>query len=416
MLHSFSHYFLFAAPAVMVAEGEAVWPEVVWEDVVVETVESEREAAMYFIEQLQPRVKGRIIWQEWTFGDVSKQEAPRRGLKIRLSLEASGRARLYFYKEENATLFVSWPEKEHQAYTAAMMQALRQFARNGMLQPVSRERLEEVLDHHVAYRTLDWSDVQIVCSPQNLAYAQAWGDALKPYIEGRLAVRPQSQERQAGVTLRLITLEGPTQARLRYHGDSSVILQVSEDGDVWQNMQSAFVEFGRILRPFMQGGKIRSVKDGDLWDALRYGFYRDWVTWRRIVVCSVSPDEAQPYIDALRPLTSGSVCWRQSVKGDLQDTAGLGDDYLCVYLDCFHQEGASIRVQEGVLPAIRINREPTPWRRQENETDAQFRARWAESEKTMFDAFMRAVEGLTVDGQLQPVSVTKLKAAMETAL
>jgi len=100
---------LFAAPVVMVAEGGEVYPDVVWDEVVVETVESEREEAMYFIEQLRPMVPGRIVWQEMTFGDLSEPEAARRYLKIRLSLKAQGRARLYFYEEKNATLNISWP-------------------------------------------------------------------------------------------------------------------------------------------------------------------------------------------------------------------------------------------------------------------------------------------------------------------
>lgn len=406
---------LFAALVVMVAEGgEEVYPDVVWDEVVVETVESEREEAMHFIEQLRPMVPGRIVWQEMTFGDLSEPEAARRYLKIRLSLEAQGRARLYFYEEKNATLNISWPEEAHKAYTVAAMQVLQQFTQNGVLQPVSRKRLEDALTHHVAYRTLDWRDVQIVCSPHNLPYAQAWGDALQPHIDGRLSVHPQSQETRAGVTLRLITVEGPTQARLRYHGDSSVILQVTETGDMQQNMQLAFAEFIRIVQPFMQGGKLLSVKDGDLFDALRHGFYSDVVTWRNIVVCSVSRESAQRYIEALRPIVSGSVCWRQSVKGELLDTAGLGNDYLCIYLDSDYGGGKYICVQEGVLPAIRIGAEPTPRSRQEGESHARYMARWDAARQEMFEVFVRSVQALVVGGKLKPVSVKELKAAVET--
>ncbi len=406
---------LLAVPVVMAAEAADGYADVEWEEVVVETAESEREAAMYFIEQLQLIVPGRIYWQERRFGDLGKEEAACHSLKIRLGLESGGRARLYFYEQENATLKINWPKNEHKGYTVAMMQALRQFSQNGVLQPVGRGRLEAALKQEVAYRTLDWRDVQIVCSPHNLPYAQAWGESLLPYLDGRLTVHPQTQEVRAGVTLRLITAEGPTQARLRYLGDSSVILQVTDSGDMQQNMQMAFAEFIRILRPFMQGGKLNSVKDGDLRDALRSGFYSDVVTWRNVVVCAVSPEEAKPYVEALRPLVSGFVCWRQSVKGMLTDRSGLGNDYLCIYLDSGYGGGKYIRVQEGVLPVIRISAEPFPRHQEEGENFVQYSARWDAARQEMLEVFVRSIQPLVLGGKLQPVSVKELKAAVDAS-
>lgn len=118
-------------------------------------------------------------------------------------------------------------------------------------------------------------------------------------------------------------------------------------------------------------------------------------------------------MDALRPLTSGAIRWKGSCKGDLVDTAGLGDDYLCIYLDYVHNGGAYIKVQEGLLPAIRINRNPTPQKQQPHETEEQYRARWAAVSQEIFDAFFRALQKLTVDGKLKPVSVQELKTVVE---
>ena len=97
----------------------------------------------------------------------------------------------------------------------------------------------------------------------------------------------------------------------------------------------------------------------------------------------------------------------------MADTTGLGDDYFCIYVDYVHNGGAYIRVQDGILPAIRINRFPTPQHQQPNETEAQYRARWVAVQQEMFDALFQSLQKFIVDGKLKPVSVQELKAAVE---
>lgn len=404
---------LFITSFVAVAAPQPEKQDITWENVVVISTDSHRDEALHLISRLRPMVPGNIVWQEETFGNESETESSPHHLRIDMSLFTQSRPTLYFYSKDRTTLHVEWPQRENKIHTEAFVRALQSFTQDGILQPVSTERLESALEHHVAYRTMDWSDVQIVCSPQNLEYAKAWGKVLAPYVEGKLSVRPQSQEVKAGVTLRLITLEGPTHARLRYFRDNSIVLQVSDSGDIAQNMQRAFAEFLHMLHPYIKNGKIISMKDGDLVDSLRQGFHQEHVSWHNIVVCSITEDEARPYMDALRPLTSGAIRWKGSCKGDLVDTAGLGDDYLCIYLDYVHNGGAYIKVQEGLLPAIRINRNPTPQKQQPHETEEQYRARWAAVSQEIFDAFFRALQKLTVDGKLKPVSVQELKTVVE---
>ena len=407
----FSLLLLSAIAAV--AAPEPVKQDIAWQDVVVISTDSEREEAMHFISRLRPMIPGKISWQEETFGNVSERETSPHDLHIDMSLYSPSRPNVYMYSSDRTTLHAEWPRSENKVHTEAFMQALQPFTRDGVLQPVSPEQLEAALTHHVVYRTMDWSDVQIVCSPQNLEYAHAWGETLAPYVDGQLSVRPQSQEVKAGVTLRLITLEGPTHARLRYFRDNSIVLQVSDKGDIPQNMQRSFSEFLRIMQPFIKNGKIISMKDGDLADALRKGVHQNQVSWNNIVVCSITEDGARPYMDALRPLTSGAIRWRPSCKGDLADTKGLGDDYLCIYLDYVHNGGAYIKVQEGLLPAIRINSNPTPQKQQPHETEEQYRARCAAVSQEIFDAFFQSLKKLTVDGKLKPVSVQELKETVE---
>lgn len=404
---------LFFTPIVAVAAPQSGKQDITWENVVVVSTDSQRDEAQHLIALLRPMVPGNIVWQEETFGNVSEPEALPRHFYIDMSLYTQNRPQVYIYSQDRTTLHVEWPQQENKEHTEAFMQALQSFTRDGILQPVSPERLEVALQHHVVYRTLDWSDVQIVCSPQNWEYAEALGKTLAPYVDGKLRVRPQSQEVKAGVTLRLITLEGPTHARLRYFGDNSIILQVSDSGDIAQNMQQAFAEFLRLLQPYIKNGKIISMKDGDLWDSLRNGFHQNQVFWHNIVVCAITEEMARPYMEALRPLTSGTIRWRASRKGDLADATGLGDDYFCIYLDYVHNGGAYIRVQEGILPAIRINRNPTPQSRQTDETESQYRARWDAIEQEMFEALFQSLQKLAVDGKLKPVSVRELKATVE---
>lgn len=405
--------FLLFSPIVAVAAPEPSSQDITWENVVVISTDNHREEALHLISVLRPMVPGNIVWQKETFGKVSEREAPPHDLHIDMSLFTHSRPNVYFYSKARTTLHVEWPQRENKVHTEAFIKALQSFTRDGILQPVSPEKLEAALKHHVVYRTMDWSDVQIVCSPQNLEYAQAWGETLAPYVDGQLSVRPQSQEVKAGVTLRLITLEGPTHARLRYFRDNSIILQVSDSGDIAQNMQRAYAEFLRILQPYIKNGKIVSMKDRDLWDSLRNGFHQTQVSWNNIVVCALTEEIARPYMDALRPLTSGTIRWRPSCKGDLADTKGLGDDYFCIYLDYMHNGGAYIRVQEGLLPAIRINRAPTPQHQLPDETEQQYRARWVAVQQEMFDALFQSLQKFTVDGKLKPVSVQELKAAVE---
>lgn len=404
---------LFITSFVAVAAPQPEKQDITWENVVVISTDSHRDEALHFISRLRPMVPGNIVWQEQTFGNVSEPGALPRHFYIDMSLYTQNRPRVYIYSQDRTTLHVEWTQQEHKVHTEAFIQALQSFTRDGILQPVSPECLEAALKHHVAYRTMDWSDVQIVCSPQNLEYAEALGKTLAPYVNGKLRIRPQAQEVKAGVTLRLITLEGPTHARLRYFGDNSIILQVSNSGDIAQNMQRAFAEFLRILQPYMKNGKLISMKDGDLWDSLRNGFHQNQVSWHNIVVCSITEEIARPYMEALRPLTSGTIRWRASLKGDLADTTGLGDDYFCIYLDYVHNGGAYIRVQEGILPAIRINRFPTPQHQQPHETEAQYIARWNAAQQEMFEALFQSLQKLTVDGKLKPISVRELKTVVE---
>ena len=404
---------LFITSFVAVAAPQPEKQDITWENVVVISTDSHRDEALHLISRLRPMVPGNIVWQEETFGNESETESSPHHLRIDMSLFTQSRPTLYFYSKDRTTLHVEWPQRENKIHTEAFVRALQSFTQDGILQPVSTERLESALEHHVAYRTMDWSDVQIVCSPQNLEYAKALGKVLAPYVEGKLSVRPQSQEVKAGVTLRLITLEGPTHARLRYFRDNSIVLQVSDSGDIAQNMQQAFAEFLRLLQPYIKNGKIISMKDGDLWDSLRNGFHQNQVFWHNIVVCSITEEMARPYMEALRPLTSGTIRWRASRKGDLADATGLGDDYFCIYLDYVHNGGAYIRVQEGILPAIRINRNPTPQSRQTDETESQYRARWDAIEQEMFEALFQSLQKLAVDGKLKPVSVRELKATVE---
>ena len=405
--------FLLFSPIVAVAAPEPSSQDITWENVVVISTDNHREEALHLISVLRPIVPGNIVWQKETFGKVSEHEASPHHFYIDMSLFTQSRPNVYFYSKARTTLHVEWPQRENKVHTEAFIKALQSFTRDGVLQPVSPEQLEAALKHHVVYRTMDWSDVQIVCSPQNLEYAKALGKVLAPYVDGKLSVRPQSQEVKAGVTLRLITLEGPTHARLRYFRDNSIVLQVSDKGDVAQNMQRAFAEFLRILQPYIKNGKIVSMKDGDLWDSLLNGFHQTQVSWHNIVVCALTEEIARPYMDALRPLTSGAIRWKGSCKGDLVDTAGLGDDYLCIYLDYVHNGGAYIKVQEGLLPAIRINCNPTPQKQQPHETEEQYRARWVAVQQEMFDALFQSLQKFIVDGKLKPVSVQELKAAVE---
>lgn len=403
------YYYLFTTPIAMTAAAaETVSPEVQWNDVAVVSDASEREAAMQLIEAIRPLVPGKIAWEE-AYTNTTR----RRSLRIHLNLQSVSIPELYFYSDESATLYIRWSQGKHRAHTAAFAKTLQSFTKNGVLQPVSREQLEDALKHHVVYLDLDWSDVQIVCSPQNLPYAQAWANSLRPHIEGKLCVRPQSQETQAGITLRLITLEGPTQARLRWAQDNSIVLQVTDSGDVPQNMQQAFAEFLRILQPFMKNGKIGTMKDGDLAKALRAGFHQEVVTWDNIVICSLSEDEARPWMDALRPLTNGKIRWRKTIKGELTDASGLGNDYLCIVLTNMHNCGAYIRLKEGILPTIRINREPTPRNRMKNETEEQYRERWSATSREMHEKLLRLLQQFQVNGKLQPTTVKELQSAIK---
>lgn len=405
------YYCIFSAPIVMVAAAaeETVSPEVQWNDIVVVSDKSEREAAMQLIEAIRPLVPGKIVWEDMSYTDTTRSH----NLRIHFNLFSVSTPELYFYSNEPATLYIRWSEGKHAAHTAAFVAALQSFTKNGVLQPVSRKQLEDELRHHVVYLDLDWSDVQIVCSPHNLPYAQAWANTLRPHIDGKLCVRPQTQETQAGMTLRLITLEGPTQARLRWGRDNSVVLQVTDSGDLQQNMQQAFAEFLRILQPFMKNGKIVTMKDGDLAYALRAGFHQEVVTWDNIVIGALDEDNARPWMDALRPLTNGKIRWRKTIKEDLTDTTGLGNDYLCIMLDHMHNCGAYIHLQEGVLPTIRINCEPTPRCRMENETEEQYRERWVATSREMQEKFMRLLQQFMVNGRLQPTTVRELKNAIK---
>jgi hypothetical protein len=183
-------------------------------------------------------------------------------------------------------------------------------------------------------------------------------------------------------------------------------LEVTQGGDVNQNVQLAIDKFFKALQPFMVQGKLAPVKDGVLWDALNAAFWQDTVKWHNIVICTIKEESAQPYIDALRPLTDGKIRWRKSVKGHLASTAGLGNDYLCIYDRTAYDEDSYIRVSEGVLPAIYISMGHTrSGERQKNDTPQQYEARQ--------EAFFNALRSLAVDGKLQPMSVKELKERIE---
>ncbi len=405
------YYYLFATPIVMAATAaEPASPAVQWDDVVVDSDESDYEAAMQFIEAIRPMVPSKIAWEKAYTTNTPRRQT----LSIHFNLHSVSSPELYFYSGEAATLYVRWSQDKHREHTAAFAKALQSFTKNGVLQPVNREQLEDALKRHVVYLDLDWSDVQIVSSPQNLPYAQAWANTLRPHISGKICARPQSQETQAGITLRLITLEGPTQARLRWGRDNSVVLQVTDSGDIQQNMQQAFAEFLRILQPFMKNGKIGTMKDGDLFFALRAGFHQEVVTWNNIVIGAITEGAAKPWMDALRPLTNGKIRWSQTIKENLTDTTGLGNDYLCIMLDHTHNGGAYIRLQEGVLPTIRINSEPTPRARMKNETEEQYRERWRATSREMQEKFLRLLQQFQANGKLQPTTVKELQSAIET--
>lgn len=118
-------------------------------------------------------------------------------------------------------------------------------------------------------------------------------------------------------------------------------------------------------------------------------------------------------MDALRPLTNGQIRWRKEIKGKLTDASGLGNDYLCIVLTNMHNCGAYIRLKEGILPTIRINREPTPRNRMKNETEEQYRERWSATSREMQEKFLRLLQQFQVNGKLQPTTVKELQSAIK---
>lgn len=410
MMKTIFHKIL-ATTALCLAAGaeQSDFPAVVWEDVTVVSAHSDCEAAMHFITQLRPMVPGKIFWKEHTY-NTSSTEPPRRNLHINLCLYGdSWRPRFNIHPHNNATLYVEWSKDNHREATAAFMQALKPFCKDGKLCPVERETLEDALRYHVAYRTLNWNKLQIVCSAQCNSLARDLKKALQPYIDGEIRVVTKASQEPDSVCIRLTTYEGPTRAALDYLGDNSVKLLVSHTGNRHENMQQACEGFVAALRPLMNNGKLTTVKDGVLWDSLRSAFHTDTVRWHNIVVCSISEKEATSLIDALRQMTDGHICWRKMGKRILLSAAGLGNDYLCIYLSPY-DETPSIGVSPGVLPSINLSYGlPHPRRQKDDETAAQYEARWDAMKQAAIEHFIHKLRSLTVNGKLPDISVQQLQ-------
>ncbi len=400
---------LFAAPMVWAAEPEPQHPAVIWDDLVVVSSDSDREEAMYFISQLRPLMPGKIYWQEKKFYGVNPEDAPRKNLHIDLAVyDSCERPRFYMLSQENATLDVTWNTKEHRNNTAAFVQVLQQFAVDGKMQPVERETLENALKYHMTYQTMEWDKLQIVCKQKYMREAELLRDKLQPHVSSDIRMASNAKQVGNGTCLHLEFVEGPSRAGVLYNHAMQpyICLEVTHAGDVNRNTQLAIDEFFKALQPFMVQGKLAPVKDSVLWDALNAAFRQDTVKWHNIVICTIEEESAQPYIDALRPLTDGKIRWRKSVKGHLVSTAGLGNDYLCIYDRTPYDEDCHISVSEGVLPAIYISMGHTRrGERRKNDTPQQYKARQ--------EAFFKALRSLAVDGKLHPISVKELKERIE---
>lgn len=401
---------ILATTAICLAAGAPrSFPPVTWEDVTVVSADSDREEAMHFITQLRPMVPGRIFWQERTY-NTSPAEPPRKNLHIELTLyDDSWRPRFNMYPDDNATLHAEWSEGTHQAATAAFMQALQPFCKDGKLCPVERDVLEDSLRYHVAYRTLNWGRLQIVSSAQHQSLALELKNALQPHIEGEIRVVTKASTEPDAVCIRLSSYEGPTRAVLDYLGDDSVKLSVSHTGNLQENMRQACKGLLAALCPHMNNGKLTTVKDGVLWETLRGAFHTDSVRWHNIVVCSLCEDEATPLMEALRPMTDGCIRWRKIGKRILLSTAGLGNDYLCIYLSPY-EETPAINVSPGVLPSIYLSYgRLRPCSRKEDETPEQYEARRDAVRQAVIERFIHSLRSLTVNGKLPDISVRQLQ-------
>ena len=417
MLKDLPISLLFVAPMVWAAEPAPQYPAVTWDDVVVVSADSDREEAMYFISQLRPLMPGKIYWQEKKFYGVNPEDAPRKNLHIDLAVyDSCDRPRFYMLSQENATLDVTWNTKEHRNNTAAFVQVLQQFAVDGKLQPVERETLEKALEYHISYQTIEWDNLQIVYEQKYMRESELLRDKLQPHVSSDVRMKSIAKKADNGTRLHLKFVEGPSRAwvSLANAHHAYICLEVTQGGDVNQNVQLAINEFLKALHPFMVQGKLAPVKDGVLWEALNAAFHQDTVKWHNIVICTIDESSAKPYIEALQPLTDGKIRWRKNVKGHLASTAGLGNDYLCIYDRTAYDKESYIRVSEGVLPAIYLSTgHPDPRDRQENETPQQYRERWFANRINVREVLFKTLRSLAVDGKLQPMSVQELKERIE---
>ena len=408
---------LFAAPMVWAAEPAPQYPPVTWDDVVVVSADSDREEAMYFISQLRPLMPGKIFWKEKKFYGVDPNETPRKNLHIDLcTYDTADRPHFYMRSQENTTLNVTWNTKEHRKNTAAFVQVLQQFAVDGKMQPVERETLEKALEYHISYQTIEWDNLQIVYEQKYMREAELLRDKLQPHVSSDVRMKSIAKKADNGTRLHLKFVEGPSRAwvSLANAHHAYICLEVTQGGDVNQNVQLAINEFLKALHPFMVQGKLAPVKDGVLWEALNAAFHQDTVKWHNIVICTIDESSAKPYIEALQPLTNGKVRWRKSVKGNLASTTGLGNDYLCIYDHSAYDKESYIHVSEGVLPAIYLSTgHPDPRDRQENETPQQYRERWFANRINVREVLFKTLRSLAVDGKLQPMSVKELKERIE---
>ncbi len=374
-------------------------------DIIVESHESDREAAMHLISQLRPIAPGKIFWKEKDY-DSDSATAQHTNLRIYLSVYDTPRPFIQYNKKHHE-LSINWSPAEHRRRTADFVHVLQHFTQNGTLQLTTPEKWEKPLQHAIVYREMNWQDVLIVSPDKELGNRVA--NALRPYLSGKLRQsRTRLKRPHAGVVIHINEHEGPTRARLDYHRDSSLHLDLTTSGGP-QRIQYAIDGLLSALRPFVQEGKLRNMRDGELYPSLSSAFHKETVEWHNIVVGDIEEEDALPLIEALHPLTNGKIRWRRMQKESLATTKRLGNDYLFIRLISFHNTPSYMCVSEGVLPQITLNYSPSPSRKQPEETQAQYEARWTAAKQEIIDRFIRALQPLLQDGKLPPISVQELQ-------
>lgn len=377
-------------------------PEITWKHVVIEFNESDSEDAMYFISQLRPLTPGSIRPEEKNYS-AETSDTQSKNLRISLSLYDTNRPSINYYAKHHE-LNVTWTPDTHRENTAKFMKVLQNFTQDGKLQPCAPEILESALTHEIVYREMNWQDVLVVCQDKDLGTRVV--EALRPHVTGK--IRQSAKAQKAGVVIRVSEHEGPTQGWLDYHRDNSLHLEITRTGGK-QRIQDAIDRLLTALRPHMKEGRLRSIRDGGLFDSLRSAFRKETVEWHNIVIGCTTEAEASPLIEALRPLSDGKIRWSFLQKEHLASTKGLGNDYLFIRLISFHNSSPYMSVSGRVLPEISLNYAPSPYRRQPDETQQEYGARWDAAQQDIIRRFIRALQPLLKDGKLQPISVQELR-------